>query len=273
MRAATPVTLPDSDPGRVVTELHRDGEPIAALVCDRGLELNPTLLEGVATAARMSIENTRLQAELRAQLTNVRESRLRIVEASDKARRGFERDLHDISQPYLLKALIDLDTARLGIAEDPAALEAALEVVRVDLDELLEALRTLGRGLSPAILTDQGLAGALDSIVVRASIPATVTRLPPHRLPTNVETATYYVCREALTNAQKHAHATAVTIDVTIVDGVLHAVVQDDGRGGASVTPDRGLDGMRDRVEALDGSLAVTSSDTGTRVEALIPCE
>jgi signal transduction histidine kinase len=268
-----PVTLPDGDPDRVVTELHHDGIRIAALICDRTLELNPRLLESVAAAARLALENSRLQAELRVQLARVRDSRVRIVEAADEARRRLERDLHDGTQQYAVKALIDLDDVRRVVTADTAAADRSLDLVREDLDQLLASLRSVARGLHPSILTDQGLRGALEGLAMRASIPVTVGRLPASRLPPRTETAAYYVCAEALTNVQKHAAASAATIDAVIEGDTLRVVVSDDGVGGAADSAGGGLTGLRDRVDALGGSVVVDSpAGGGTRVEALIPC-
>jgi signal transduction histidine kinase len=271
--SGSPVTLPVGDPTRSVTELRHDSHRIAALVCDASLiDDNPRLVEGVAAAAQLAIENSRLQAELRVQLIRVRESRVRIIEATDRERQRLERDLHDGTQQFALKALIELDHARRQL-DDPPAAATTLAGVRSDLEELLSALRAVARGLNPAILTDQGLPGALDWLAGRCAVPVTVRRAPATRLPAGVEAAAYYVCAEALTNAQKHAAATQITIDAEQVGGVLRVAVADDGRGGARPATSGGLRGLADRVEALDGTLRIDSpAGHGTLVEAVIPC-
>jgi signal transduction histidine kinase len=207
-----------------------------------------------------------------AQMTDLRDARSRIIEAADAERRRIERDLHDGAQQRLVALALTLRMAEKRAAEGTPD---AAELVRQAGDEAglaLKELRDLARGIHPAILTNRGLAAALDDLAGRASIPVEVVASPRERLPDPVEAAAYFVVSECLANIGKHAHATAATVSVTPVDGQLVVVVADDGVGGAEFDNGSGLQGLRDRVGALDGTLAVDSeAGEGTRVLATIP--
>ena len=216
------------------------------------------------------LENSRLQAELRAQLAEVRASRARIVEAGDAERRRLERDLHDGAQQRLLGIRLALQLAR-GHAGDQQAVEELLSEADAEVLGALEELRALARGIHPAILTEDGLAAALAGLARRAPVPVEL-RVCPERMSAPVEATAYFVAGEALANVVKHAHASHVTIDVTRANGALAIEVTDDGVGGADANG-AGLRGLRDRVEALDGQLRIESPSVGgTRVTAAIPC-
>jgi signal transduction histidine kinase len=148
-------------------------------------------------------------------------------------------------------------------------LDGAIEELTAGLAEL----RELARGIHPAILTDQGLDGALRGLAARTPVPVNVIELPDERLPVAVETAAYFVIAEALTNVAKYADATAATVSVVRTDG--HAVVEirDDGVGGADPSGGSGLRGLSERVAALDGELELESPEgAGTTVRARLPC-
>jgi signal transduction histidine kinase len=272
--AGRPVELPTAGGDRAVTVLRHDGDPIAALLHDAALEDDPALVRAVAATARMTIENERLQAEVRAQLEEVRASRARIVEFGDAERRRVERNLHDGAQQRLVNLSLALGIARsqLGGTTDQD-LAAALDEAVAELRHTLAELRELARGIHPVILSEAGLGPALASLAERSPIPVTVTAAPPDRLPPRVEETAYYVASEALANAAKHAHATAVTINARQHDGRLLVEVGDDGVGGADPNGS-GLRGLADRVAALDGHLHTDSpAGEGTRITAELPCE
>jgi signal transduction histidine kinase len=262
---------PEHDPGRTVTILEHDRKRLAALVHDAALLDEPELVRAVGAAATLALENTRLQAELRAQLAEVRASRARIVEAGDAERRRLERDLHDGAQQRLLGVRLALQLARGQLAAGGAELDGLLAEADAEAVDALAELRALARGIHPAILTEEGLPAALAALARRASIPVELT-VGPERLPAAVEATAYFVTAEALANIAKHAHATHATIDVTRTNGRLTVEIADDGTGGAD--PDApGLRGLRDRVEALDGHLHIQSPPGhGTQVTAAIPC-
>jgi signal transduction histidine kinase len=265
-----PVDPPGGD-GRAVTLLRRDGEPVAALVHDPALADQPELVEAVAAAAGLALDNERLQAELRGQLAAVRASRARIVEAGDAARRQVERDLHDGAQQRLLTVALGLRAVRAQV--DPASpAAAALDPVVEEFRAALAELRDLARGLHPALLDAEGLAAALDALVQRSPVPAVLTGAPAGRLPAPVERAAWFVVAEALTNAARHARAGRVEVGAQVTGGQLLVTVRDDGAGGADPAG-QGLRGLADRVAALDGSLAVDSTPgRGTVVTATLPC-
>jgi signal transduction histidine kinase len=262
-------------PGRTVTVLEDGGHPVAALVHDRSLLDEPDLVRAAGAAARLALENARLQAELRARLEQVRASRARIVLAGDAERRRLERNLHDGVQQRLLAIKLSLRAARSRVTPDAVANRAAVELLVEAEEELsgtLEDLRALARGIHPAVLTEEGLAPAVETLTRRSTIPVLVDALPDGRLPAAAEAAAYYVVAEALANVAKHAGAALATVSVSDRDGWLVITVTDDGVGGAEPAVGGGLVGLEDRVAALDGRLSLTSAPgQGTTVRAEIP--
>jgi signal transduction histidine kinase len=272
--AGQPFELPTPDSGRAVTVLGPAEAPVAALVHDPVLLERPALLEAAGAAARLALENERLQAALRLQLEEVRASRARIVQAGDDERRRLERNLHDGAQQRLLGLGLALQLARatLGPAADGTAtlLAEAEEELRAALDEL----RELARGIHPAILTDQGLDAALRSLAERSQVPVTIIGVPEKRLGDTVEAAAYFLVSESLANVAKYADASIVRISITQRNGHAIVDVEDDGAGGADPSRGSGLRGLSDRVQALGGTLGVESPPgEGTWIHAEIPCE
>jgi signal transduction histidine kinase len=204
--------------------------------------------ELVATA----IANAENQEELRA-------SRARIVAASDLTRRRIERDLHDGVQQRLVSLTLALRAAESGIPAGLEHVERELGQVAAGLGDLLEDLREISRGIHPAILAEGGLAPALKTLARRSSIPVELEVQVPGRLPDRFEVATYYSVSEVLTNAAKHSQASVVRVDVATRDGTLYVALHDDGVGGADPAGGSGLVGLRDRVEALGGTLSLRS--------------
>ncbi len=200
------------------------------------------------------------------------ESRARIVEAGDAERRRLERNLHDGAQQRLVSLSLALRLARNRLEADPAAASALLEAASEELATALEELRELARGIHPAVLTDRGLAPALEALAGRSSVPVELTAIPEDRLPAQVEAAAYYVVSESLANVAKYAGASRVDVAVVCRDGWALVEVADDGAGGADPARGSGLLGLADRVEALSGNLDVESPEgAGTRVRARIP--
>jgi signal transduction histidine kinase len=269
-----PVELPENGGNRVLTRLDRGSERVAALVHDPALLDEPELMDAAAAAARLSLENARLQAELRAQLVAVRESRARIVAAGDAERRRIEQDLHDGAQQRLVALALELRSAqhRLGKSLDPA-LESVLESTVGGLQRAVEELRELAHGVHPPILTQGGLAAALEDLVQRIPVPVTVLAVPEERLAADVEATAYFIVCEALANIAKHAQASAATVSLARSDGLLVFEIADDGVGGADSALGSGIRGLHDRVEARGGRLRVTSPPgRGTRIVGEIPC-
>jgi signal transduction histidine kinase len=216
-------------------------------------------------------ENVRLDAELQARLDDLRDSRARIVQAGDAARRKLERDLHDGAQQRLVGLALDLRLAREKLDDDPETAAAMLVDASAELARATEELRELARGIHPAVLSDRGLAAAVESLAKRAPLPVQIDASVEGRLPEPVEAAAYFVVSEALTNVVRHSGADRAEVGITRDNGRLLVEVRDDGAGGADAAGS-GLRGLADRVAALDGSLQVDDpAGGGTVVRADIP--
>jgi len=269
--AGRPFELPPADSGRAVTELADEGRPVAAFVHDPTLLEEPALLEAVSAAARMSLENARLHAELQAQLLKVRESRTRIVTAADEERERIERDLHDGAQQRLVALALDLRMAERELGAGDGT-KAVLHAAVASLQDAVEELRELAHGVYPALLTQSGLRAALEDLAARTASPHVVVDAPAERFSPDVEATAYFVACEALANAVKHAGARLVEITVAAEERCLLVTVLDDGEGGAD-PEGAGMRGLVDRVEARGGRLWLESpGGGGTRVTAEIPC-
>jgi signal transduction histidine kinase len=256
------VTLPPG-PDRAFTYI---GDDLAALVHDPVFLDQPALLEAAGSAARFALENERLQAELRAQLAELRESRARIVRAGDEERRRLERDLHDGAQQRLLGIGMALQLLRAQGHD-----ERLLDETEAEVKAALTELRELAGGIHPAVLTDHGLAAAVRTLAERSAVPVEV-EADDARLPGEVETAVYFIVAEALANVAKHARATKARVEVKRLNGEIVVDVSDDGVGGADPAGN-GLRGLADRAGALDGRLSVQSlPGAGTQLHVEIPC-
>jgi PAS domain S-box-containing protein len=199
-------------------------------------------------------------------------SRARIVEAADAARRKIERDLHDGAQQRLVTLALEVRVARKRVERDPESAGPFLERFGEELSLASAELRELARGIHPAVLTDRGLAPAIETLAARAPVPVEVVSLPAERLSPVAEATAYFTVSEALTNVAKYAHATHATIRLASDDHALVVEVQDDGIGGAHASTGSGLSGLADRVGAADGSLSVDSPPgQGTLVRAVLP--
>jgi signal transduction histidine kinase len=263
----------DDSGGLMTTIVERDGHRVAALVHDASLCDDPELVEAVCAAAGLALENERLQAELRAQLDELRASRARIIEAVDTERRRVERDLHDGTQQRLVSASMSLGLAGSKLSSDPQAASRILDETRTTLRAALEELRELSQGIHPGILTERGLRPALQELAYGAPVPVELAVPFGERLPEPAEAAAYYVVAEALTNVAKYASATVVSVTVNNRNGKTVVEVSDDGVGGADPAHGSGLRGLADRVEALGGRFTVESPPgEGTRLRAEIPC-
>jgi signal transduction histidine kinase len=268
-----PVELPTDDGDTVTTIVEREGSPVAALVHDATLRDEPDLVQAVAAAAGLALENERLQADLRARLAELRASRVRMVEATDAERRRLERNLHDGTQQRLVSISMSLALAESTLTSDPDRARSILEEARSGLATALQELRELSQGIHPAVLTERGLERALQELVYLAPMPIGLDVASDERLPEPVEAAAYYVVAEALANVAKYASAETVSVTVQRRDGLAVVEVVDDGLGGADPAGGSGLRGLSDRVEALGGTLVLDSRPgSGTLVRAEIPC-
>ncbi|HEU4919008.1 MAG TPA: histidine kinase [Candidatus Limnocylindrales bacterium] len=255
-----PVELPDpARPERRLARLEHGGETLAVLVYDPQIETeDPGRAEAVASMARLALENERLAAQVRAQLEEVRASRARIVEAADAERRRIERDLHDGAQQRLVALAMRLDQARAG----SAGAAALIDSTTAELLTAIREVRDLARGVHPTILTDAGLAAAVEALAERSPIPVRID-VTPARFATEIEAAAYFVIAEGLTNVARYAGASEARVEVVEADGRLRVSVSDDGRGGADPEAGSGLRGLADRVAAIGGRLDVTSGAGG----------
>lgn len=200
-------------------------------------------------------------------------SRVRIVASSDQTRRRIERDLHDGTQQRLVSLGLELRAAELTVPPELADVKQQMSQVAEGLDGALDDLREISRGIHPAILSEGGLEPAIKALARRSPVPVELELRTEARLPERIEVAAYYVVSEALANAAKHARASVVRVMLDAADDdVLHLTVRDDGIGGADLAYGSGLIGLIDRVEALGGTVAITSpSGEGTTVMIQLP--
>jgi signal transduction histidine kinase len=210
-------------------------------------------------------------AESRAQL---KASRARIVAAADETRRRIERDLHDGIQQRLVSLGLELRAVQAAVPPQLGELERDLSWVAEGLASAFDELREISRGIHPAILSEGGLGPALRSLARRSVVPVELDLHAERRLPARVEVAAYYAVSEALTNAAKHAHASVVNVELDTHDAILKLAIRDDGDGGADPGQGSGLVGLGDRIEALGGTLQVTSpAGSGTTLLIEVPLE
>ena len=222
-------------------------------------------LRSFADLAAQSIANEQAHEEMRA-------SRARIMRAADDAREKLERNLHDGAQQRLVAVSISLRLALAKLEQTPEDARTLLAAASDELTQAMEDLRELARGIHPSVLTERGLAAAIQVLASRAPLHVSVENELEERLPHDVEAAAYYVVAEALTNVAKYAEASHVDVRVFCRNGSAIVEVVDDGIGGADASRGSGLRGLTDRVEALDGRLGVESpSSGGTRIRAEIP--
>lgn len=242
----------------------------------RGLLGRPTSTAATdaARAAARAADERAARAEVRAE--HLVRSRADAVGAAADDRRRIERDLHDGAQQRLVALGVELGVARRTAATDPAAAAAALDHAHHEVKETLAELRDLVRGIHPAVLTDRGLDAALSALAARCPVPVTVEVPPADGLADAgpaAEAAAYFVTAEALTNVARHSGAQRADVRAELVGGRLRLTVSDDGRGGAHAEPGGGLDGLRGRVEALDGTFALDSPlGGGTLLTVEVPC-
>jgi signal transduction histidine kinase len=253
----------EQDDGREQTSLVRDGQVVAVLTHAPGLLDDEQLVDEVAAAARLALENERLQAEVRARLEELRASRARIVEAGDTERKRLERDLHDGAQQRLVGLSLSLRLARSRLAADgdPATV-ALLEEADAELHGAIAALRHLAHGIFPAVLADEGLAAAIEALAEDGRVPIEIRAVPEGRFAPQVETAAYTVVAE-----MARAAASRVVVEATRSGDTLLV--------GVEGLEENGFDfvAVQDRLGALDGSLAVERRRDGSvTIRAELPC-
>jgi signal transduction histidine kinase len=272
--AGRKIEPPAPGSGRATSYVTLEGEPVAVLVHDPLLLDEPELIEAVGAAAALALEKERLDAELRAKVGELRESRARLLSIELAERGRLERDLHDGAQQRLVSLALDLRLARTAVRGNPERAERLLDGAAKELEHALGELRELAQGIHPAVLSDRGLDPAVEALARRAPLPVEIVEQLGERIPQPVELAAYFVVSEALTNIAKYAHASRAVVRVGRDDGRVVVEVADDGIGGADPSRGSGLRGLADRVSALGGRLDVASGTaSGTTVTARIPCE
>jgi signal transduction histidine kinase len=246
-----------------ITPIVRGDEEVALLAHRRGLLDDPALAEEVAAAARLALENERLQAQARAQLEDLRASRARIVESSDTERRRLERDLHDGAQQRLVGLSLGLRLVRSRLEEDPdPRVLARIEEAEAELRTALAELRELAHGIFPAVLADEGLAAALEALSEEAPIPIELTAVTEERFEPRVEAAAYFLVSETAIRQSTGA----LKVSAARRDGRLVVEVEGDH------APEQ-MTELEDRIGALDGSLVVVRAPGGrVTMCAEIPC-
>jgi signal transduction histidine kinase len=232
----------------------------------------PALGLAIALAAHAAIDRG-MRGDRVARRVGVLEStRTGAVNAQAAELRRIERDLHDGAQARLVALGMSLGLAEQRFASDPEGARQLVSEARHGVGEALRELRDFARGIHPPVLSDRGLGAALETLVDQTQLPVSVSVALDERLPPNLETTAYFVVAEALANAAKHSGATSIAVRVRRENGSLGVDVEDDGRGGADPSGS-GLTGLRLRVEALDGTLAVSSPPGGpTLVHVELPC-
>jgi signal transduction histidine kinase len=211
---------------------------------------------------------------LRERVHDLRDARQRIIAAADEERRRIERDLHDGAQQRMVALSVTLGMAEAEVKRDPEAAAKLIAQAREEAQLAVRELRELARGIHPAVLSDRGLGPALEALAARAPVPVEVNGVPSEPLAPPVEACAYFVTAEALTNVAKYAHASEASVDLSVECDRLRVQVRDDGIGGADIDGGTGLHGLRDRVDALDGSLELDSPPGGgTTLTVEIPLE
>jgi signal transduction histidine kinase len=231
-------------------------------------------LDVVRASVLKALESERLGAELRSSLRELRESRARIISSADGERQRIERDLHDGAQQSLVALRIRLELAGQLLREAPGRSEQLLNDLGSEVDQALDQVRSLARGVYPALLADRGLSEALRAAALRNPVRTVVKTDGIGRHGPEVEAAVYFCCLEAMQNAMKHATGVdTISVSLALKDNLLFEV-RDDGAGfaGDEMPSGVGIVNMRDRLAAVGGALAIlTSPDTGTCVSGTVP--
>jgi signal transduction histidine kinase len=269
--------LSSRSPGQLVSYIRAgQGAPIAVVVADPVLVRYRELFDAATAASGLALHNAQLQARIaQEKLEQVKASRSRIMEAELAERRRLERDLHDGVQQHLLAITAGLTAAMAKTADSEAA--DAFSRAGEGLRAVLAELRDLAHGIHPAVLSQSGLAAALEEIAERLPLPVSV-EVPPRRLDAAVEATLYFIACEALANVVKHAAAESAFVAVRVGESVLEMEIADDGIGGIAADASHeqashGLANIADRVSALDGELVIDSPPgRGTRLVVKVPC-
>jgi signal transduction histidine kinase len=260
--------------GRSTTFVNERGRRVAAFVHDPALGEQWRFVEAAGAFALAALEIRRLRVRVDASLTSLAQSRARIQAVADNERRRIERDLHDGAQQRLVALRVRLELAAEDAQRDPARSPALLRQVGGEVEEVLDEVRALARGVYPSALVDRGLEQALRQASRRMPVPTSFEADELGRYSSEIEAAIYFCCLEALQNLAKHADG-ATFARISVADsGSLRFEVQDDGCGFDvdAVAAGAGLTNMRDRIDAVGGELTVESTPgAGTRIVGAVP--
>jgi signal transduction histidine kinase len=268
-----PVRPPEVGNAAAVTVVGGPGRHRGAIVHDLAIGHDPALLRAAASYALVTLDNRQLIGELHATLDELSGSRERIAAVADEARRRIERDLHDGAQQRLIALRVRLALAAERIQASSPTSASMLEQLGGEVEQTIDEVRELARGIYPSVLSMEGLAEALREVAVGAALPTTVEAHGIRRYRPEIESAVYFACVEALQNVGKHARG-ATRASISLADnGRLRFEVRDDGAGmapgGASGS---GLTGLRDRLAAVGGEIEIESAlGDGTHVVGTIP--
>jgi signal transduction histidine kinase len=251
-----------------LTEVEAESGLRIAIVCERGFRDYPDFLEAVCSCVLAGFERQRLDAALTASLEDVAASRKRLASTADSARRKIERDLHDGAQQHLVALRVKLGLAHEALERNPEDAAEMVDSLGPEVDEIIEEVRSLAHGIYPPLLASAGLGEALRAAGRHSSLPVTISADGVGRLVSEIESAVYFCCLEAMQNAGKHATgASCIEIEMRL-DGDLFFTIGDDGRGfPADAVEGAGITGMRDRLAAVGGELGIEADrGTGTRI-------
>jgi signal transduction histidine kinase len=276
-----------SGAGRRALAVRHDGELLGVLRLEEPdgrplTSIEERLFAGLAAQAGLVLRGVRLRADLAHRLVELsdraaelRRSRRRLISAHDDERTRLERDIHDGAQQHLVALTVNLRLAHTLLARAPERAARMLEEQAVAAGAALETVEQLSRGIYPRRLTDNGLASALRAVTANGPVRVIVSERSTQRAPPDVEAALYFCCLEALQNAAKHAEATRARVDIDVAaEGEIRLAVEDDGRGfdPRQVRMGSGLTNMRDRIDAVGGSLELRSAPrSGARLDIHVP--
>jgi signal transduction histidine kinase len=273
--SGSPVEMPTCPAEWAVTEIERDGRPIASVLYDAALADQEPFVRAAMMAAALRLEHSQLEADLKASVAELARSRKRLVQTADAERQRIERDLHDGAQQHLVGMRVKLELATDAIKSDREQGERMLAEIGLELDEALDELRSLAQGVYPPLLAEHGLAEALKSAARQCAVPVAVQTRGIGRYPADVEAAVYFCCREALQNMAKHAGQEANgTLRLWEEEARLRFEVGDSGVGFSSHggPSGSGIVNMHDRLEAVGGKVTVSShAGAGTVAAGYVP--
>lgn len=266
------VEAPAPESGRALSEIRIDRRHVGALEYDAELVDDPQMVRKAGDIVALAVDRERLTAELRAAELELRRSRARVVDATDRERRRIATDLHDGIQARLV--LLAVDAQRLAGTLQGSTREQAI-TLRKEIDRTAADLRALVRGVMPSALIERGLVAAVEDLTDRLPMPVVLdVDVPDGSVEGPIESVAYFVVAEAVSNAVKHSGARRATVRLRRGEDALLVEISDDGAGDATLTgTGSGLRSLADRVDAVGGIFRIDSAPgTGTRLRVELPC-